>query len=221
MGFSAIRWPGENPEAAPTSHVPSWLIRAVSGLGLLLAASPAGAAGRKSVSPHHSARPSPDMPWTETGGSLPPLPPVRSGGSQAPWSPAGNSSTAHPAVHPDLHEIGAGKAHQPLFPKARPQRSREERTAEEPAQRAACMRRHPAGRALRENAGPEIKRHTVEEGDTLWDIAGAVLGTDDPAAIARYWPRIHRANRDVIGRDPSVLAVGQVLVLPTVVTERA
>ncbi|MGI8407985.1 MAG: LysM peptidoglycan-binding domain-containing protein [Actinomycetota bacterium] len=103
---------------------------------------------------------------------------------------------------------------------AHPSETRE-LTLEERVERAACMRRHPAGRAMQGNGSPEIKRHTVKDGDTLWDIAAAVLGTEDPAAIARYWPRIHRANRGVIGADPNALVIGRVLVLPAVATERS
>jgi nucleoid-associated protein YgaU len=48
----------------------------------------------------------------------------------------------------------------------------------------------------------------------LWDIAARLLGTDDSARVARYWPRIHRANRAVIGADPSLIIPGTVLELP-------
>jgi nucleoid-associated protein YgaU len=51
-------------------------------------------------------------------------------------------------------------------------------------------------------------------GDTLWDIAARVLDTDDQRVIARYWPRIHRENRAIIGRDPNLIRPGQVLTLP-------
>jgi nucleoid-associated protein YgaU len=54
----------------------------------------------------------------------------------------------------------------------------------------------------------------VERGDTLWDIAAQVLATSDRARIARYWPELHRANRDVIGANPSLIFPGQILRLP-------
>jgi nucleoid-associated protein YgaU len=57
-------------------------------------------------------------------------------------------------------------------------------------------------------------------GDTLWDIAAGVLGTDDAARIARYWPAIHRANRHTIGHDPSLIIPGMVLHLPVECTDR-
>jgi nucleoid-associated protein YgaU len=54
----------------------------------------------------------------------------------------------------------------------------------------------------------------VVPGDTLWDIAAEVLETDDQRAIARYWPRIHKENLDIVGRDPNLIRPGQVLALP-------
>jgi len=58
------------------------------------------------------------------------------------------------------------------------------------------------------------RTYRVVDGDTLWDIARRVLDTDDIRRIARYWPRIHRANRSIIGGDPNLIFVGQKLVLP-------
>jgi nucleoid-associated protein YgaU len=57
-------------------------------------------------------------------------------------------------------------------------------------------------------------RVQVKPGDSLWSIAAEVLGTDDPGRIARYWPRIHRANRQIIGANPNLIFPGQVLELP-------
>ncbi|HEX2058550.1 MAG TPA: LysM domain-containing protein [Actinomycetota bacterium] len=51
-------------------------------------------------------------------------------------------------------------------------------------------------------------------GETLWSIAAERLRTDDVRRIARYWPRIHRANREEIGPDPNLIRPGQVLELP-------
>ncbi|MDQ5874628.1 MAG: LysM peptidoglycan-binding domain-containing protein [Actinomycetota bacterium] len=51
-------------------------------------------------------------------------------------------------------------------------------------------------------------------GDSLWTIAGRVLDTDDPRRIARYWPRIHRANRSLIRTTPNLIRPGWVLELP-------
>ena len=57
-------------------------------------------------------------------------------------------------------------------------------------------------------------KYVVQRGDSLWGIAEDILGTDNKAEIARYWPAIHRLNRETIGRDPNFLIPGQVLHLP-------
>lgn len=54
----------------------------------------------------------------------------------------------------------------------------------------------------------------VRPGDSLWAIASRTLRTNDGALITRFWWRIYRKNRDVIGHDPNVLGVGQILELP-------
>ena len=56
--------------------------------------------------------------------------------------------------------------------------------------------------------------HHVKVGDTLWSIAANALETDDIRRIARYWPKIHRHNRGVIGASPDLIYPGQVLELP-------
>ena len=56
----------------------------------------------------------------------------------------------------------------------------------------------------------------VRPGDSLWRIAARHLGTDPPdAAVARAWPRWHRANRAEIGPDPGLVVPGQLLHAPT------
>jgi len=66
-----------------------------------------------------------------------------------------------------------------------------------------------------------VDRYTVVAGDCLWRIARGVLtaatGTEPTSAdIARFWPRIYEANRQVIGDDPDLILVGQVLLIPEV-----
>lgn len=54
----------------------------------------------------------------------------------------------------------------------------------------------------------------VRPGDNLWAIASRTLRTNDGALITRFWRRIYRKNRSLIGDDPNVLGVGQILELP-------
>ncbi|ANH36585.1 hypothetical protein I601_0131 [Nocardioides dokdonensis FR1436] len=55
---------------------------------------------------------------------------------------------------------------------------------------------------------------TVAPGDTLWGLAARRLPDACDAAVAEYWPRVHRANRAVVGADPDLLRPGQLLRLP-------
>jgi hypothetical protein len=56
----------------------------------------------------------------------------------------------------------------------------------------------------------EAGGYTVGSGDTLWDIAAAHLEPESRSAatINRYWQRIYRANRSVVGADPDVIHPG-------------
>lgn len=76
----------------------------------------------------------------------------------------------------------------------------------------------PSTEAVGEDAGPSQAPSTlvVSPGDTLWSITDDLLGPapDDPSEIASAWPRLHEANRDVIGTDPDHLEPGQVLSVP-------
>jgi nucleoid-associated protein YgaU len=55
----------------------------------------------------------------------------------------------------------------------------------------------------------------VQPGDSLWTIAADHLGRGAGATqVAQAWPRWYAANATVIGRDPDLLAVGTVLVVP-------
>jgi hypothetical protein len=174
--------------------------RGASVLGLFLAiSSPASAAGRR----HPSASAAPRV-RTEPGRFPPPrLPgsagplvddgegsPRLEGPPRVPLRPAPpwEETPRHPAVHG-----GPVTTSDRLF---------ERRTAG-PREEA-----RPAG-------VPERARwHAVLPGETLWSIAAERLHTDDVRRIARYWPRIHRANRDEIGANPDLIRPGQVLELP-------
>lgn len=54
--------------------------------------------------------------------------------------------------------------------------------------------------------------HTIQSGESLWTIASDLLGPDaTDAEIAAETGRLYRLNRDRIGPDPDILAVGAVL----------
>lgn len=185
-----------------------WFTRSVSMLGFALALStPAAASGSRRPDPPYRRAAAAVPPWSPTGGS-PPHPSVGSGARQFDETMA----QVHPAIHGRRTRRSADVA--PLFP-------REGRTRVQPSasanseptrsldrcdERRACMAAHPSGRP---------RFHVVRPGDSLWTIASAVLGTEDPVPVARYWARIHRANREVIGPDPDLLHPGQKLTLPS------
>ncbi len=57
---------------------------------------------------------------------------------------------------------------------------------------------------------------TVVRGDSLWTIAARHLGPHATRQqVAHEWPRWYAANRKVIGPDPNLIRVGQVLTAPT------
>lgn len=62
-------------------------------------------------------------------------------------------------------------------------------------------------------SGPTEVR--VRPGDTLWDLAAALLppGAGD-AAVDAAWRRLYHANRGVVGDDPDLIRPGQRLALP-------
>lgn len=61
-------------------------------------------------------------------------------------------------------------------------------------------------------------RVTVRPGDSLWRIAEATLRehgrSPTDADVAAYWPRIHDANRALVGPDPHFVRPGVPLLLP-------
>jgi hypothetical protein len=72
-------------------------------------------------------------------------------------------------------------------------------------------------------AAPGLSTWTVRPGDDMWSIAEAVVAAADdrtpplPGAVARYWVSLISANRGRLPtpEDPSLLFVGDVLVLPS------
>jgi len=129
---------------------------------------------------------------------------------------------SHPAVHGSAHNYSGG----PLLPRATGGKPRVplplQRNEDDAVRRGISDLRRAHRTALRRGPDGSSERtlrfshYAVLPGDTLWGIAGKVLRTDDMRAIARYWPRIHRENRDVIGPNPDLLRPGQVLSLPPV-----
>ncbi len=68
---------------------------------------------------------------------------------------------------------------------------------------------HDAGAPARAEARElGTRRYYVQEGDSLYAIADAKLGT------GARWSEIYELNKAVIGADPSNLEVGVVLTLP-------
>ena len=156
-------------------------------------------------------------------------------------SPRDSGSFVHPAIHGRTFTPRGRLVH--LFPRAAhddvrgatgtpgARATRSSAPSPDPDDRrsskAESIRRHPSGKATpngssssRDSTAHRCARghgrgsYTVSRGDTLWSIAEQSLRTDDPRSVARYWPKIHRANRDVIGPDPSLIYPGQVLHLP-------
>lgn len=72
--------------------------------------------------------------------------------------------------------------------------------------------------------GPSKRRvgHTIESGDTLWDIAATHLqpALRSSARINRYWRQIYRANRRAVGADPDLIYPGTRLDVPWFRSER-
>ena len=200
------------------------LLRPFSLVGLAIAcATPAGASERRFPLSSGTSHDAPAPPWSGGGFPPPPQPLVRTRGTGlAPGvdSPR-DVGTAPTAIHP-LRRDHALPDPVPLFPRVRGERERRAGTAatsERARDRAACMAAHPAGKGSTP-VERVMTRHVVEPGETLWSIAERHLSTTELARVARYWPRIHRANRKVIGPDPRELQIGLVLELPEEITVR-
>lgn len=147
----------------------------------------------------HTSRHHP--PWLGTSGFPPPRPLVRAEASR------------HPAIHPGV----GGTPRERLFPREHGPRRAIDQIDEHIRRGIIDLRRTEARRSGAPQRVTEESRqshYTVMPGDCLWDIAARVLGTDDVRAIARFWPLIHRENRDVIGADPNLIRPGMVLTLP-------
>ena len=179
-------------------------VLSLAGVTFAFASGPAVAGTRPPVSPDRRP-PDAAPPWSEAGGFPPPRPLARieaeptSKTSSLRTRPETSAVSLQRVVHRDSETVRGRGASERMFP-------RQARADVDP-ERAAAMQRHPSGKAPR-------RHHHVRAGDSLWSIAEEVLGTEDPRAVARYWPQIHRANRATIGPDPSLIRPGQVLELP-------
>lgn len=165
-----------------------------------------------------------EPPWAGVSGFSPPRLLARFHGSTR------SRVQVHPAIHgrrDALHPAHEGSAPNSdahaaeLFPRARGAVAHAigRRRVRVRVDKRRAMRVHPAGSGLptfgsRGKSEQPGRRHVVQSGETLWGIAAKALKTSDERRIARYWPRIHRANRDVIGRNPDLIFPGQVLHLP-------
>lgn len=79
----------------------------------------------------------------------------------------------------------------------------------------------PTVRPLAKPGASTVASETVvvRPGDSLWRIAATVLERRSgrrasSAEVARFWPRIYAANREVVGPDPNLIRPGQRLVVP-------
>jgi len=135
---------------------------------------------------------------------------------RVPLSPLARAGDIPVPVHPAIHRSRSVSSPRPLFLRA--SFSMPESIA--PWERGVIDLRRTSKRSRQAETPPDEGRspvqdhHVVVPGDTLWDIAAKVLGTDDQRAIARYWPRIHKENLDIVGRNPDLIRPGQVLALP-------
>lgn len=68
------------------------------------------------------------------------------------------------------------------------------------------------------STSPANATYVVAPGDCLWTIARAHGATTD-AEIAQAWPTWWEENREVIGADPDLIYPGQVLRIPSSLTE--
>ncbi|MGI8774404.1 MAG: LysM peptidoglycan-binding domain-containing protein [Actinomycetota bacterium] len=210
----------------------------------LAASEPPGGPAGKDLPDNLLAGPGSPPPWERDnapGGDGPydrAQEPAGNGTSSAaaPSKPTGKRGSVRDdrpvySVHPAIHGSQRGEGTiTPLFPRngsnkppglsGSPDIPARDCPADDRAELLACMRRHPAGKMVTKvgDDAPKSRstcRYTVRRGDTLWGLAAAHLQTDDVRRIARFWPKIHRQNRDVIGANPDLLFPGQMLEIPS------
>lgn len=201
----------------------------IIGVALSVLPTTVHARGKHPLSPRQVSHAAP--PWSGTSGFPPPRPFVRVGGPPASI-PAPARAVTHDkevvAVKQAASPIKEGSVHPAwhrrdrrngpisrLFPRAGATKKTVASDETARSERAASMARHPAGKALRAQAGAQCNsRHQVVAGDSLWEIASDALDTDAEARVDSYWPRVYETNRAVIGENPDLIRPGQVLELP-------
>ena len=200
--------------AFPRTRAPRlWgLFTSILSCSATLLSTPPAFSADQAPSPRRSVEP----PWSRTSGSPPlrPLVPAR-----AIEPPSDDEEVV------DLDGYGAGASYRPLQqpnpavpgsgrePEDRGQGTLLFPSRVEPGPQPPAVIEQPSDPRPSPSAdchGP----YRVVAGDSLWTIAGQVLDTDEPRVIARYWPRIHRSNRDLIGATPDLIRPGWVLELP-------
>jgi nucleoid-associated protein YgaU len=99
-----------------------------------------------------------------------------------------------------------------LEPKKKPEKpdAREGKLAGSKDDYEEMMRRRGKRQLKEEKEYTYIATHTVESGDTLSGLAKKFYGSEAQA----YWMEIYEANKEVIGDNPNVILIGQVLNIP-------
>lgn len=69
-------------------------------------------------------------------------------------------------------------------------------------------------RILPPRVRPRAQTSRVRPGDSLWSITDDLLRRPTAVRVARAWPHLYAANRDVIGPDPDLIRPGMRLVVP-------
>ena len=131
-----------------------------------------------------------------------------------------STNQAAPAARPTVKPTAKPTAEPPPLATAKPlAKPTVKPTAKPTAKPAAQATPKPAQRPVAKpvpQSEPQVHRpaaagtrYVVKRGDTLWDIAGATLGSP------LKWPSLYAANRNVLSR-PSLIHPGQTLVIPRV-----
>lgn len=174
--------------SAAGAFTPGFMRRlALAAVGLQLLTAQLAAAAAPAGPDPHPAPPPLSASWAPTAGSQAPVTGPAATAPSPPAAPGGPSAVPSAGVDPQW---------KPLSPIVEP-----------------GVLAGPALR-IREPADPRTMV-TVRAGDSLWSLSAARLGPfASDVDIARDWPRLYQANREVIGENPHLLRPGQILRLP-------